>query len=232
MRINGNILYDFEGIRIYKDGEVLFKSDRGYIEQKEFKGEKIETIYNGRITNFNLKKEIKRANKLNLNRKDNFYIVEKIPYHYPPRASVLYIHADEINVESLGDKKAFITEDETNYIDTYKLTFNSGFNYAEMDYREVPEGYKFANNDEKNNYVEVERGVNAGKKFIREYKEIVANECLVTGDYYTRTEISDFRQAAKELEEEFKKVLPHSNMSFYDIERLMKVYNITKKEDQ
>jgi len=231
MKIN-NYEHSYEGIRIYKDGEVLFKSDRGYIGRHEINGEKVGTSYPDRITNFNLKNEIKRANKLNLNRKDNFHIVEEIPYHYPSRASVLYVYADEINVESLGEMKAMVTTDETNYIDTYKLTFNSGYSYTEMDYREVPEDYKFANNKEKNNFVEVDRGVNAGKYFIREYKEVSANECIVTGDYYTKTEISDFRQNAKDLEEEFKKILPHSSLSFYDIERLLKVYNITKKKDQ
>jgi len=231
MKIN-NCEYQFAGYRIYKDGEVLFKSDRGYIEQKEFKGEKVDEIYGGRITGFNLKNEIKRANKLNLNRKDNFYITEKIPYNYPPRGQVLYIHADEVEVEPLGEQKAMITTDETNYIDTYKLTFKNGYEYAKMDYREVLEDYKFANRREKENFVSVKSGVNEGKHFIREYISVTANECLVTGDYYTRKETSDFRKLAEKLAEEFKEILPHSGLSHYDLERLLKVYDIIKKKDQ
>jgi hypothetical protein len=230
MKINNVNHEEFAGIRIYEEGKVLFKSNRSCMDVHKLNEDgTIKNYGSNRVVSFNLENDIKRALKLNLNRKDNFYIKEEIEHDYPTTQYVLYIHASEIEVENLGERIKMQTTDETCYIDTYKLNFKSGYKVEVLHYREVPKDYEFKNNLEKQNHVKVEDGKNAGKHFIKEYVVEQHNEAIVTGDYYVRHEYSDFRLKAQEIADDWENILPNARLSHYDIEKLLKEYDIVKK---
>lgn len=221
IKING-CEYQYGGFRIYKDGEILWSTNRGYIESVEIENKTEKRFMTNRIMGFNLKNEVKKANKLNLNRKDNFKIVERLEYSYPERQEVLYIHADEVNVELIGEIISLKTEDQTSYINAFKLDFKEGFTVEKWNARELPSGYIFQSEKEKRSYF------TSGKKsFVRDYYTETKNEMFVTGDYITRTEYSDFRQNARNLENEFESM--GVKISSYDLEKILKTYNIIKK---
>ena len=68
----------YQGFRIYQEGKILYKTDRTYLELNELtQNNEIKSFYNNRLKAFKIE-EPKRAIKLNLNRSDNFYIIEKI----------------------------------------------------------------------------------------------------------------------------------------------------------
>lgn len=87
--INGKRL---ESIVIYKDGEIILKTRSGWLEDVK---EDFTTTYNGDLKEVVIDGEIKRANKENLMRKDNFLMVGERKYNFDD-GYVLYIHADNI----------------------------------------------------------------------------------------------------------------------------------------
>lgn len=118
--VNGKSI---EEIYIYKNGEILLHSRRSWLETvtEDFKSE-----YCGDLIEITMDGEIKRANKLNLNRKDNF--ICKLPKSwYVNSGYCLFIHADnflesweELPKQYLAEK-AHTEEGKTSYLYGYKV---------------------------------------------------------------------------------------------------------------
>lgn len=85
--VNGKLI---EEIYIYKDGEILLHVRRSWLENVR---ENYENLYCGDLIEITISGEVKRANKLNLNRKDNFLHKTKKDYYLHSGYS-LYIYAD------------------------------------------------------------------------------------------------------------------------------------------
>ena len=86
---NGKVL---ESIVIYKDGEILIKTRSGWLEEVD---RDYRSKYNGDLLEISFNGSVKRANKLNLNRKDNFIFKMKDQYSIHD-GYTLFIYADNI----------------------------------------------------------------------------------------------------------------------------------------
>lgn len=253
---NGSEIYErFGKIVIYGNGQILFTADSGYFEPKDIKnneaGEaKITTDYNNPydyIEAVELAKEPKRANKENLNRKDN-YILKYEDYHTIKKA--LYIHESEISVEYIGEILAFQTEEEKDYLNTFKLTFhnpvifrikNNEKIYA--DNFELPENgifsecygreeapcyYPFDEND----YI-LRKPEKPRKGVIKRwftYETLTEKAIIATERGYCKTIESEERKENRKIAEMLNKVLPGNNFSHFDIKRIKDNYNLILTE--
>lgn len=81
-----------ESIVIYKDGEILLKTRSGWLEDVK---EDFSSIYNGDLKEVVIDGEVKRANKENLNRKDNYILRGRREYNFDD-GYIIYIYADNI----------------------------------------------------------------------------------------------------------------------------------------
>ena len=129
---NGEIMMSGDSINqvfIYSDGVVLAKLDE--ITEKKFKQnengiitELNGDVYDGMPEKIIIKGETKKAIKLNLYRKDNFFIKNPdkkysidAPYNY-------YINISSLdNFYLVGDVLAASFNHEKNYLETYKIIF-------------------------------------------------------------------------------------------------------------
>lgn len=119
--INGKTI---EEIYIYKDGEILLHNRRSWFENVN---ENFDAEYCGDLIEITLEGTIKWANKLNLNRKDNFLFKVKKDW-YLNSGYCLFIHADnflesweELPKKYLGDK-AHTEEGKETFLYGYKVT--------------------------------------------------------------------------------------------------------------
>lgn len=113
--VNGKII---EGIFIYKDGGIILHTRRSWLEAVK---ENFETEYCGDLLEITMDGEVKRANKINLNRKDNY--ICKVPSPYNTHSGYcLFIHADnfletweELPKQHLGNR-AHTVEGKSTYL--------------------------------------------------------------------------------------------------------------------
>lgn len=113
-----------EEIYIYKDGNILLHNRNSWFENVN---ENFNTEYNGDLIEITLDGNVKRVNKLNLNRKDNFLFKSKKEYYMHSGYS-LFIYADnflesweKLPKKYLADKAR--TEDGKKYfLYGYKVT--------------------------------------------------------------------------------------------------------------
>ena len=179
MVVNGK---EINNIIIYKNGKELFKLNKGYFEMK------INNILSDDIISFKIS-EPSKAIKLNLNRKDNFYLLDKENFErWKEREYILYINEEEIKINKIYESLLYKNEFEKKFIKTADLTFVYGCKTKE-----------------------------------KEYKNITANALGIT-----RTEITEkgkkFNEILKDLEN--KKIKINS----YELEQLLKYYDLVKKE--
>lgn len=81
-----------ENIYLYDKGNIIIHIRRGWLECVK---NDYSYIYLGDLTEITIDKKVKRANKLNLNRKDNFLLKEKSEYRINDGVS-LYININNI----------------------------------------------------------------------------------------------------------------------------------------
>lgn len=123
---NGSIaMYgnNINNIYFYNNGVVL-----GYVnelQEHEIKNDKLSSVYDGTPEEIVIDFEIKKALKLNLNRKDAFYIKNSEARYSFEKPYNLYINSDLVNFELLGDVLAVEMKHEKNYLEAYKITFTS-----------------------------------------------------------------------------------------------------------
>ena len=123
---NGNI----DRLVIYGNGKKYAEIGAGRIEPKFTKPNKygnneLYSKYYYSIEEIRLSDEVKRANKENLNRKDNYILRVTTDRSSWARTTLyaLYINVSECNAVDMGEMVANQTEDETDYLHAYALTF-------------------------------------------------------------------------------------------------------------
>ena len=120
---------DIRKLVVYGHGVILYEYEQNYFKQYERRedrdGELILSVaYGGELEKITLNKPIKRANKENLNRTDNYTLYYDCDYLREKRKA-LYIHESEINVIPLGDLLAHKTDEERAYLKAAKLIFKN-----------------------------------------------------------------------------------------------------------
>jgi len=239
-------------ISIYKDGAILYSCNSSKLEPKylDSKNTIESNEYMHNIKSITLQKAIKQARKLDMNRKDNFYITESNSYE---TGYALYIHASEISVETLGEYLRLETAGEKDYQILYKLTFNHGATYTAYileeyasiddviakygDYqvknkwatKTCPFAESFDKTETKAKYPKLFKNRDILLKGVRvEYQEerTITSE-LFTQQGYSRVEKNDNRIEREKIAELCKS--KNINLSHYDIEKLQTVLNISIK---
>lgn len=81
-----------ESIVIYKDGEIILKTRSGWLEDRT---ENLESKFDADLLEITIDGEIKRANKENLLRKDNYLLKGRRDYNFD-NGYILYIHVNNI----------------------------------------------------------------------------------------------------------------------------------------
>lgn len=148
----------------------------------------------------------------------------------------LYVPESIVKAELIGEFIVRQDDNETDYKNVYKLT---GSFSIKQDRHEIlpgdyilPQGNKRTGRDETGYY---ERRLKYGTKETivahswNEYADGVTEIYLAPGPY-SRIEYTEKKKLEQKLAEEFNEVLgSSSNISAYQIERLLKAFNITKK---
>lgn len=232
---------NLQRIVVYGDGVILYDNPEGYIEEYTINNDKLNSMYPGKLNTLHLNNEIKRANKENLNRKDNYILKYKHSYSlYSGYA--LYIHKDEINVEYLGEKIAMQSKTETNYLNTYKLTFAAGavrdvYNYERYEYDKdftLPEGARWSScmgteahpcYDVYNNRATGESGIIKRWATVETIKETITTKRGYCKTVYTEEE-QKRREYVKFINE---KRCFYKDISSYELEKLQQYFDIKLK---
>lgn len=234
---------------IYGSGKKLceFSQFRPYkIRVNRFGNEEInEMPYEYYIKKKTLVNGIKQARKENLNRKDNYFL----PYtekYWSGRNLALYIHESEISVENLGNVLAMQTEEEKNYLSSFRLTFNNPVEIVTYHIEKIvcdgnwtiPDAGKWSSGygtkdapcydtfDYSKSIFHQERGTNE-KGVIKRWMEEETRETLsmlTTERYYTKSEYSEERLRKDAIAEALNNSKLFSNhFSHYDIDKLEKI---------
>lgn len=231
-------------IVIYGDGVILYENPERYFEQYRIDGEKLKSINPARLNTLYLNNEVKKANKENLNRKDNYLLKYKNEYSLY-WGYALYIHKDEINVEYLGEKIAMQTKTETNFLHTYKFTFAAGavreiWNFEKIPYNKdfvLPEGGRWSTcfgTDTAPCY-DVREDRETGEKIIikRWITTETIHEITTTKRFYSTTIYSDDEKQRREYVKIINaKKCFYKDISSYELEKLQQYFNITLKEGE
>lgn len=230
-------------IIIYGDGVVYFKDDVWKFPEYKENGRGLYTeVYQGTPVTLYLEKEPVRAIKENLKRKDNYWKKYHGKYSWETGIS-LYIHVSEIQVQDDGEKLAFQSDDEKCYLHAYTLHNPSGFVMMRYHVEEVegagpdwkpPEGSKWGKGYGKKDdpvYDISTHYLTGETRVLKRWTEPETIYNLITkAGPYCRIEESDFRRTAREVAKTLNenKVF-HKEVSHYEIERLLKIYDLTKK---
>lgn len=173
----------------YSKGKVLHKGRSSFFEDQET---------NQDITNIKINKP-KRANKLNLNREDNFFIIGRRQYNFD-KGYIFYINCDLENIK--------VEETE------FKEKFKSDFHSTQYKYKLITANENIFTRyktrlDEKENLIYDEIEVNSFKVF-DEMKEV-------------NTKLGNKRD---KIVIALKKI---NDLGRYEVEKMLKVVNITIK---
>lgn len=140
--VNGKTL---ENIVIYKDGEIIIKTRSGWLEECD---ENFKTKYLGDLLEININGEIKRANKLNLNRKDNFILKTKDQYSIHD-GYTLFIYVDNIFSEYKELPKKY---DKEFYLYGYKVQILHPFKQHELYFKYYKKGEPIEEQDRRRDF--------------------------------------------------------------------------------
>lgn len=135
IRTNNKIL-NISKIYFFKNGHISAElgsyNDINFLSENMF-GEIIKN--HSQIKEFNLTKELKRALKINLNRKDNFYIINKENLSKIYICYDLYIYIDDkdIILKELDPTKKEITEGTFYHYKNFEIILNNNNNIIVRD---------------------------------------------------------------------------------------------------
>ena len=141
---NGKTL---ESIVIYKDGEILIKTRSGWLEERT---ENLDSVYNGDLIEISFDGSVKRANKLNLDRKDNFIFKMKDQYSIHD-GYTLFIYADNIFSEYKETPKKY-DDKKQYYLYGYSVKMKYSFKQYEMYFKYYDRGEKIEEQDKKRDF--------------------------------------------------------------------------------
>lgn len=230
---------------VYDNGEILAELES--IQEHTIKDNKISEVYDGMPLEVYIKGEIKKALKLNLNRKDNFYMINSEKrYSFEP-AYNLYLHVSAFaNFEKNGEILHHDYDHEKCFLDSYKITFYKATfkrhklehiiceDYTLENEESFGSGYGWDKEHAQISYYEIDENTFSARKsperigekgIIKKWfeKETLSNhELLATKRGYTTIVIDDYREKSRELAEKINKILPSKHISYYDIETLQK----------
>lgn len=232
---------NIEHLYIYGDGEILADIDRleTYEKCKEF----YNSVYDGEIRKVFLSNGLKRANKINLNRSDNFYAKNpNCRYTSIDSPYNLYIHKSECNLIDLGD----VIVNRINHEENYKHAFLVTFKKVEFKRRKIEriicddytlqDGERFGDGygtieHKQVSYFDTSNTL-YGKKHPEHNKEkgIIKRWCenevvenggyIITSRYYSKCIKDDYRKQLDDLSETLRSI--NINLSFYDLDKLYK----------
>lgn len=255
---------DIDKLVIYGGGKIHYQIEESCFTESEYRTDSkgnttINSVYDGKVNAIILEKEIKRANKENLNRTDNYTLSYTPEYCRWEKRKALYIHESEINTEDLGDLLASVTEEEKCYLHGVRLTFKNAVTFKRMRHEvfEAADDWKIPDNgrwgdgygtEERPVYdlfdpkpfvlsrkPELRNRYDSAKKYVikRYYRLEKVENCsfIATERYYTKIEYS----AERIRKDNIAKALNDSGLfhnqtfSHYDIDKLEKVLNISLK---
>lgn len=248
----------FSKLVIYGGGEVLLEKTRDIKKIGTFDGGKVKTDYFDHLTTFNLSMEPKNARKINLNRTDNFFIKYACKW-WPEKKIALYVHVSEVNVENLGEFVDMEHDGEKDYLYGYKVTFNHGARAVFVHTKKlcvpgswtIPEEEKKAGahwsrglGDYNNSYkVITAEEIEPRNAFLEKVGRPAEKYNLihhfltfedVDTNYYTsegfhKIEKDSARDDREKIAAALNNALGSGKFSHYDVEKLLKVVNITLK---
>lgn len=238
-------------IHIYGDDEIFYTAERGELKESTVNAAgKISEAFDGLVRGLTLATEPKRARKINLSRKDNYYLTYKGDYSWENGIS-LYIHVSEVSATPAGEYLAFENHGERCYKNAVRLHFHHGATIHRRNVERVPdagkdfrppEGCKWSDgyspNPEKPFYDVVTPGKwsgEPGESFVvrRWIEKETVSEILVEASYYTRKEADPERANREKIAAAMSEVLyGNKTVSHYEVEKLLEVFNITFKNGE
>ena len=246
---------DISKIVIYGHGVKLYETRYSEIKACEisknrFEHDEIREPFGSELYSITLAKPVKRANKENLNRADNYTLNYKEDYCRWETRKALYIHESEIAVTDMGLIVGMETNEERNYLKAARLSFKHPI--ARYVYHleripcgddwTIPDGGKWSDGIgtkespcyrpyDMSNSIKNPRNEKGVIKSWKEIETVENAEIIVKEDYYRKTEYSAERLRKNAIAEAINnaKVFSNYHVSHYDIERLEKVVNITLK---
>lgn len=159
---------EISNIIIYGDGKELYKANQPYITivgDNNLECDSKEIILEG---------DIKKANKINLNRKDNYYVLDKENKYFSDKSYILYIHKEEIKINNITEKVALKLKHQINYKKIFNITLKGNIKYKTYD------------------------------KDLHDYVSLVKNNVNITQRFYSKCELTEYGKKLKEIEEFFK----------------------------
>lgn len=243
-----------KGYIIYGGGAILYQTTREPEPQttkltKE--GEpQLSPIYGEDLEAINLLQPIKRANKENLTRKDNYKLFVHGKYSFDS-GYMIYLHISEFGaVEPLGDVLSLQTEEEKNYLKACRVSFrditikesklerlpydpqftppegcswSDGYGTKEKPRFSVFEGFNMHGHEKKPAIL---------KKWI-EYNSYNNFTCIFTEPYYSKTIKTEDRKRKERLAALINEKCPlyGYKLSHYDITKLEQYFIITEKAE-
>lgn len=182
---------DIGSIKIYNASGVIYEAISGWFEFNSLED----------VTSIELDKEVKRANKLNFNRKDNFIIKnESNPYFIKHD---LYIHESEFESIKHFQKVVIDNADYIQRANFAELTFKHEFTYQKYNY----------NKETKKSYYTSEK----------------AKTLTQLNGYYLPRELKDHGKQKERIKEKLQNMLHINYISDCDIEQFMKEFKEVKE---
>lgn len=248
---------NFENVIFYKDNSELLVIPFRNISKHTIKNGRIseEKTYGDTLVRFDLN-SLKKANKINLSRKDCYYAksvngLNRYSHNYYD----LYIYVDDTNVkfQNLGEYISLESCGETDYKEVYKITLPS-IHWKHHNYKRIEcENYTLADgerwseygfgSDEEHACVSpydttgyekslFRNGARPSKGIVKRWFSYSCednDEIIVTSNVNTRVEKNPERLERERIANVMSDVLRNS-ISHYDVESLLKVVDIHIKE--
>lgn len=198
--------YTVKHIIFFKDGQEILKTNSGWLEKTDVSKDRKYVELSGRedITGFTIpQEEIKKAVKVNLDKKESFFISVKEPYSKEKHCDLyVYVDGESIQVEDLGSLESLRSENEVRYLRTLKIKAPS-FKYMEYVGTNVLQG--------------------TNRYELREVQEIF----ITAGGF--ETVLTETGKQLKEKIAEIKEVTG-LDLSTYDLETLLKHFDVIRKQ--
>ena len=195
---------NISNVVIYEKGEVLFETKSG----------QIDCLVDDRtldVTGINVT-EVKNANKINLNRTDNFVVKSGTDWFGDKLYTLYLINGQDVEYRETIERKAIETDTEIYYLTYAYLTFNKGVYYNRL--------VKLTEEEE----------MMYNKRYAR--KELIDyNEVLIAQRYYSRTEVKEFGKQVREMQDMLANVLD-IDVGRYSVEKALKEYDIIIKKKE
>lgn len=178
-------------IKIYNESGVIYETIQGWFQYSSFED----------VISIELDKEVKRANKRNFNRKDN-YIVKDDSNSYFIKYD-LYIHESELESINHFQKVVIDNADYIQRANFAELTFKHEFTYKKYNY----------NKETKKSY----------------YIDEKARTLTQLNGYYLPRELKPRGSQKKRIEEKLKSVLHLDYINDYYLDDFMEVFKEVKE---